>query len=120
MRCRYLLPLLLQYDLTAEESSASEPRGVGRRFQIAKNTHAVLAAQALSHLQGSQTEECPSPYNDTASKSLKSLLTPKLAAMLNIESPKELLCNLNANLETPEVSSSVILSCQSSSFFYLI
>jgi hypothetical protein len=100
----------LQYDLTAEESGASEPRGVGSRFQIAKNTHAVLAVQALSHLRGSQAEENTTPYNDTASKSLKALLTPKLAAMFDCESPIELLRNLNANLETPEVGIAAILA----------
>ena len=93
----------MQYDSTAEESSASEPHGVGSRVQIGKNMHAYLAAQALSRLQGSQTEESSSPINNTASNSLKALLTPKLAAMLSSGSLKELLHNINSNLETPEV-----------------
>lgn len=99
----YLLPLLLQYDSTAEENGSSEPHGVGSRVQTAKNTHAFLAAHAFSRLQGSQTEDYSTPHNETAANALKALLTPKLAAMLTPELLKELLCNLNANLESPEI-----------------
>ncbi|MCO5552633.1 hypothetical protein L7F22_006148 [Adiantum nelumboides] len=99
----YLLPLLLQYDSTAEENGSSESHGVGSRVQIAKNTHAFLAAHALSRLRGTQTEEFTTTPNETAFNALKALLTPKLAAMLTPELLKELLCNLNANLESPEI-----------------
>ncbi|KAG6531985.1 hypothetical protein ZIOFF_005822 [Zingiber officinale] len=47
----YLLPLLLQYDSTAEENGLNEAHGVGASMQIAKNNHAVLASQALSTVQ---------------------------------------------------------------------
>ncbi|KAH7286770.1 hypothetical protein KP509_32G022100 [Ceratopteris richardii] len=99
----YLLPLLLQFDSTAEENGSNEPHGVGSRVQISKNTHAFLAALALSRLRGYQTDECTTPYNETTFSTLKALLTPKLAAMLRPELLKELLCNLNSNLESPEI-----------------
>lgn len=99
----YLVPLLLQYDSTADESGTIGPHGVGSRVQAAKNTHALLAAGALSRLAGSLTEDVTTPYNPIAANSLKALLTPKLAAMLRPDSIKELLCNLNSNLESPEI-----------------
>lgn len=93
----------MQFDSTAESNGSSESLGVGSRVQTAKNTHAFLAAHAFSRLRGSQTEEYPTPHNETAANALKALLTPKLASMLTAELLKELLCNLNANLESPEV-----------------
>ncbi|KAH9315592.1 hypothetical protein KI387_024219, partial [Taxus chinensis] len=99
----YLLPLLLQYDSTAEESRDAEAHGVGSSVQIAKNTHAKLAAQALARLAGFCGDEPITPYNPTAANSLKALMTPKLADMLTENLSKELLSNLNSNLESPEI-----------------
>lgn len=99
----YLLPLLLQYDSTAEENGAAEAHGVGSNVQIAKNTHAVLSARALARLAGYDGDELTTPYNPTAANSLKALLTPKLSDMLNDDLSKELLSNLISNLESPEI-----------------
>ncbi|VFQ97007.1 unnamed protein product [Cuscuta campestris] len=99
----YILPLLLQYDSTAGESEKAVAHGVGESVQIAKNSHAKQAAQALSRLSGLATGEDPTPYNVAAADSLKALLTPKLASMLKDQSPKDLLSKLNANLENPEI-----------------
>ncbi|CAI9100267.1 OLC1v1037231C1 [Oldenlandia corymbosa var. corymbosa] len=99
----YLLPLLLQYDSTAGESGMTETHGVGASVQIAKNTHAIRASQALSRLSGTNTEENTTPYNPGASGALKALLTPKLSSMLKDHLAKELLSKLNSNLESPEI-----------------
>ncbi|XP_052199960.1 dnaJ homolog subfamily C GRV2 [Diospyros lotus] len=99
----YLLPLLLQYDSTAEESDAIGAHGVGASVQVAKNLHAIRASQALSRLSGLGTDENSTPYNGTAANALRALLTPKLASMLKEPLPKELLSKLNANLESPEI-----------------
>ncbi|KAK1550399.1 hypothetical protein Q3G72_018388 [Acer saccharum] len=96
----YLLPLLLQYDSTAEESDTTESHGVGASVQIAKNMHAIRAAQALSRLSGLCTDV---PYNEAAAAAVRALLTPKLASMLKDQIPKDLLSKLNANLESPEI-----------------
>jgi DnaJ family protein C protein 13 len=100
---RYLFPLLLQYDSTAEDSDKTESLGVGSSVQIAKNMHAVRASQALSRLSGLCTEGSSTPYNATAADALRALLTPKLASMLKDQLPKDLLIKLNTNLESPEV-----------------
>ncbi|RZR95698.1 hypothetical protein BHM03_00024570 [Ensete ventricosum] len=102
----YLLPLLLQYDSTAEENGLNEAHGVGASVQIAKNIHAVLATQALSKLCGVCEDGVSTPYNHPAASALRALLTPKLANMLKCRASKDLLSNLNANLETPEVNKS--------------
>ncbi|KAJ8637711.1 hypothetical protein MRB53_011978 [Persea americana] len=99
----YLLPLLLQYDSTAEETDVTEAHGVGASVQIAKNLHAVRASQALSRLSGFCTEGIATPYNQAATDALRALLTPKLANMLKNELPKDLLSYLNTNLESPEI-----------------
>ncbi|KAL0013902.1 hypothetical protein SO802_000971 [Lithocarpus litseifolius] len=99
----YLLPLLLQYDSTAEESDATESHGVGASVQIAKNLHAVRACQALSRLSGLCADDNSTPYNQGAADALRALLTPKLSSMLKDQLPKDLLSRLNANLETPEI-----------------
>lgn len=99
----YLLPLLLQYDSTAEESDNSETHGVGASVQIAKNIHAIRACQALSRLSGVSTDEDVTPHNQVASDALIALLTPKLASLLKDQSPRDLLAKLNSNLETPEI-----------------
>ncbi|XP_050271777.1 dnaJ homolog subfamily C GRV2 isoform X2 [Quercus robur] len=99
----YLLPLLLQYDSTAEESDATESHGVGASVQIAKNLHAVRASQALSRLSGLCADDNSTPYNEGAAYALRALLTPKLSSMLKNQLPKDLLSRLNANLETPEI-----------------
>jgi DnaJ family protein C protein 13 len=105
----FLVPLLLQYDSTAEESSdvTVEKHGVGASVQIAKNTHAILACQALSRLSGmliSDDENAKTPYNKEASDALVTLLTPKLASMLkDQQASKDLLSKLNSNLESPEI-----------------
>ncbi|CAL9076451.1 unnamed protein product [Musa textilis] len=99
----YLLPLLLQHDSTAEENGLSEAHGVGASVQIAKNIHAVLATQALSKLCGVCEDGVSTPYNHLAASALRALLTPKLANMLKSRVSKDLLSNLNANLETPEI-----------------
>lgn len=101
---RYLLPLLLQYDSTAEESYNSETHGVGASVQIAKNIHAMRACQALSRLGGVSTDEDVTPHNKVAFDALIALLTPKLASMLKDQSPRDLLAKLNSTLETPEVN----------------
>lgn len=100
---RYLLPLLLQYDSTADESDVTEAHGVGASVQIAKNLHAVRASQALSRLSGLCTDGITIPFNQVAAGALKALLTPKLASLLKDQLPKDLLSKLNANLESPEV-----------------
>ncbi|KAL4328983.1 dnaJ homolog subfamily C GRV2 isoform X1 [Arachis hypogaea] len=99
----YLLPLLLQYDATAEEPDATESHGVGASVQIAKNMHAIRAAQALSRLSGLCGDESSTPYNWSAANALRVLLTPKLSSMLRDQLPKDLLSKLNANLESPEI-----------------
>ncbi|CAL4923982.1 unnamed protein product [Urochloa decumbens] len=99
----YVLPLLLQYDSTAEENETSESHGVGARVQIAKNLHAVRAIEALSRLCGLSSDEISCPSNKPAYNAIKALLTPKLAGMLRNHPPKELLSNLNSNLESPEI-----------------
>lgn len=103
---RYLLPLLLQYDSTAEESDVTEAHGVGASVQVAKNMHAVRTFQALSRISGWGADESSTPYNQAAADALRALLTPKLASMLRDPLPKELLSRLNTNLESPEVSAS--------------
>ena len=110
---RFVLPLLLQYDSTAEESEA-HAHGVGASVQIAKNTHAILATQALSRLCGPSEEEDLTPYNQAAHDALTALLTPKLAAMLKKQTSKDLLANLNANLESPEVNTfcTMVFNCE--------
>lgn len=100
---RYLLPLLLQYDSTAEENDSGEAHGVGASVQIAKNLHAARAAQALSRLCGFGGEGVQIPCNHIAVNALRVLLTPKLASMLKGPESKDLLSNLNSNLESPEV-----------------
>ncbi|EOY30892.1 DNAJ heat shock N-terminal domain-containing protein isoform 2, partial [Theobroma cacao] len=99
----YLLPLLLQYDSTAEESDTAESHGVGASVQIAKNMHAVQASQALSRLSGLCSDESSTPYNAPVVNALRALLTPKLASMLRDRVPKDLLSKLNTNLESPEI-----------------
>ncbi|CAK7334870.1 unnamed protein product [Dovyalis caffra] len=99
----YLLPLLLQYDSTAEDSDTTESPGVGSSVQIAKNMHAVRASQALSRLCGLCTDGSSTPYNAAAADALRALLTPKLASMLKDQLPKDLLIKLNTNLESPEI-----------------
>lgn len=99
----YLLPLLLQYDSTAEESDVTETHGVGASFQIAKNLHAARASEALSRLSGLCADGIPAPYNKAAVVALQALLTPKLASMLKEQTPKELLSKVNSNLESPEI-----------------
>ncbi|KAK4479174.1 hypothetical protein RD792_014685 [Penstemon davidsonii] len=98
----YLLPLLLQYDSTAEESAKTDAHGLGTSVQIAKNIHAVQASHALSRLSGLCTSDAPTPYNKAAADSLRALLTPNLASMLKDESSKGLLSKLKSNLESPE------------------
>ncbi|KAH1067703.1 hypothetical protein J1N35_032690 [Gossypium stocksii] len=99
----YLLPLLLQYDSTVEDSDMSESHGVGARVQIAKNMHAIRASQALSRLSGLCSDESSTPYNAPVVNALRALLTPKLASMLRDQVPKDLLSKLNSNLESPEI-----------------
>lgn len=99
----YLLPLLLQYDSTAEENDSGETHGVGASVQTAKNLHAVRAAQALSRLCGFGGEGVQIPCNHIADNAIRVLLTPKLASMLKTSEPKDLLSNLNSNLESPEI-----------------
>lgn len=99
----YLLPLLLQYDSTAEESDVTEAHGVGASVQIAKNLHAARASEALSRLSGLCADGTPAPYNLAAVFALQALLTPKLASMLKEKAPKELLSKVNSNLESPEI-----------------
>uniref|UniRef100_A0A5B6Z0E3 J domain-containing protein n=1 Tax=Davidia involucrata TaxID=16924 RepID=A0A5B6Z0E3_DAVIN len=99
----YLLPLLLQYDSTAEEFDMTEAHGVGASVQIAKNFHAIRASQALARLSGLDTDENSTPYNQAAADALRALLTPKLASLLKDQLPKDLLSRLNTNLETPEI-----------------
>lgn len=98
----YLLPLLLQYDATAEETDITEAHGVGSNVQITKNLHAVHASQALASISG-LNDEIPTPYNQAAANSLRALLTPKLANLLKRQLLKDFLSSLNANLESPEI-----------------
>lgn len=99
---RFLTPLLLQYDSTAEHSSASGPQ-IGNSIQIAKNMHAMLAVRALARLAGLLDDDLYTPHNEIAAKALREMLTPKIAAMLSNESPRDLLRNLNSNVESPQV-----------------
>ncbi|KAG9152930.1 hypothetical protein Leryth_012550 [Lithospermum erythrorhizon] len=99
----YLIPLLLQYDSTAEISDKTEAHGLGVSVQIAKNLHAVRASVALCRLSGLDTSEDPTPHNQDAAIALRALLTPKLASMLKDQPQKDLLSRLNSNLETPEI-----------------
>lgn len=99
----YLLPLLLQYDSTAEDSDTKESHGVGASVQIARNLHALRASQALSRLSGMCSDDSPTPYNQAAADALRTLLTPKVASLLKDPEPKDLLSKINANLESPEI-----------------
>lgn len=81
-----------------------ESHGVGESVQIAKNMHAIRAAQALSKLSGLCGDGVSTPYNDPAVTAIRALLTPKLASMLKDQMPKDLLSKLNTNLESPEVN----------------
>ncbi|KAG9456503.1 hypothetical protein H6P81_001011 [Aristolochia fimbriata] len=100
----YLLPLLLQYDSTAEEADVTTgAHGVGESVQIAKNLHAVRASQALSRISGVSADDISTPYHEGATNALRALLTPKLASLLRQDVPKDLLLNLNTNLESPEI-----------------
>ncbi|CAM8877018.1 unnamed protein product [Rhodiola kirilowii] len=99
----FLLPLLLQYDSTADESDTAEAHGVGSSIQIAKNLLAIRASHALSRLSGLCTDGTETPYNEVAADSLRTLLTPKLASMLKDQTSKDLLSRLNSNLESPEI-----------------
>ena len=96
------MPLLLQYDSTAENSSTSGPQ-IGNSIQASKNMHAMLAVRALARLAGLLDNDLYTPDNDVAAKALREMLTPKLAAMLSHESPRDLLRNLNSNVESPQV-----------------
>lgn len=98
------MPLLLQYDATAEESDKTESHGVGVSVQLAKNLHATRASQALSRLSGLCSVENSTPYNQAVCDALRAMLTPKLASMLKDQVHKDLLSRLNANLESPEVN----------------
>ncbi|CAA0821067.1 DnaJ homolog subfamily C GRV2 [Striga hermonthica] len=98
-----LIPLLLQYDSTAEEPDKIDAHGVGVSVQIAKNFHAVQASYALSRVSGLDNSEPKTPYNQAASDALRALLTPKLASMLKDKLAKDLLSTLNSNLESPEI-----------------
>ncbi|KAK9903732.1 hypothetical protein M0R45_001012 [Rubus argutus] len=60
----YLLPVLLQYDSTAEESDTTESHGVGASVQIAKNMHAARASQALSRLSDQAPKDLLSRLNN--------------------------------------------------------
>lgn len=82
----------------------NEAHGVGASVQIAKNMHAVHSTRALSRVCGLSEDGFSTPYNHSAASALRSLLTPKLANMLKNQVPKDLLTNLNANLESPEVN----------------
>ncbi|KAK1282702.1 hypothetical protein QJS10_CPB22g00984 [Acorus calamus] len=104
----YLLPLLFQYDSTAEESDASEAHGVGASVQTAKNLHAVHASEALSKLSGLCGDGTLTPFNQAAANALSALLTPKLARMLKNHLPKDLLSIMNTNLESPEYQFKVL------------
>ncbi|XP_010533202.1 PREDICTED: dnaJ homolog subfamily C GRV2 [Tarenaya hassleriana] len=99
----YILPLLLQYDSTAEAPDTVESPGVGASVQIAKNMHAVRASHALSRLSGLCADEGSIPYNADAANGLRAMLTPKLASLLKEQVCKDLLSKLNTNLETPEI-----------------
>ncbi|KAL2237290.1 UNVERIFIED_CONTAM: DnaJ subfamily C GRV2, partial [Sesamum indicum] len=84
----YLIPLLLQYDSTAEESDKTDAHGVGTSVQI-------------QGLVVWLTRRSQTPYNQAAADALRALLTPKLASMLKNKLAKELF-TLNSNLESPE------------------
>ena len=99
---RYLVPLLLQYDSTAENSSASVPQ-IGNSIQASKNMHAMLAVRATARLAGPLEDDLHTPPNEVAAEALREMLTPKLAAMLSNESPRDLLRNLNSNVQSPQV-----------------
>lgn len=112
------MPLLLQYDSTAEGSDVTEAHGVGVSVQAAKNIHAIRASQAFARLTGMAADDSRTPYNQAASDSLRALLTPKLASMLKDQSPKDLLSKLNSNLESPEVN--IFSTIASRTFFWEI
>lgn len=63
----------------------------------------AYCAQALSRLCGFGRDGVAMPCNSLAENALRALLTPKLAGMLNVQVPKDLLSNLNSNLESPEI-----------------
>jgi DnaJ family protein C protein 13 len=65
--------------------------------------HAMLAVRALARLAGLLEDELYTPPNEIAAKALRAMLTPKLAALFSKESPRELLRNLNSNVESPQV-----------------
>lgn len=75
---------------------------------MAKNMHAMLAVRAIARLGGLLDDDLSTPANEIAATTLRALLTPKLAAMLSDESPRELLRSLNSNLESPQVSDSAL------------
>eukprot|EP00898_Chlorokybus_atmophyticus_P007654 jgi/Chlat1/7890/Chrsp66S00581 len=99
----FTVPLLLQYDATAEGEQGETKADRSANVQKAKNFHAMLAARALGRLAGALQGELTTPVNRTAADALRALLTPSLAAMLSNKSPRELLRSLTSNLETPPV-----------------
>lgn len=70
--------------------------------------HAMLAVRALARLSGLLDDDLATPYNESAASSLHALLTPKLSNMLRDESTRELLRNLNSNLESPQVLTQLV------------
>ncbi len=70
--------------------------------------HAMLAVRALARLSGLLDDDLATPYNESAATSLHALLTPKLSNMLRDESTRELLRNLNSNLESPQVLTQLV------------
>eukprot|EP00899_Mesostigma_viride_P016162 jgi/Mesvir1/24547/Mv21885-RA.1 len=107
----HVLPLLLQYDVTAEGSTRggdkAPPAAGGNtgqsNVQSDKNMHAMLGARALGRLAGLLPGDLATPHNRLAMACLSRLLTPTLASALGNRSPQELLAVLNTTLETPTV-----------------
>ena len=119
----HLIPLLLAYDATQEESSAEGDQpsfdfagdgaargpaylglGVERgNMQAARNHHAMLAARALARLAGVLPGALTTPACDAARGALSRLLTPALALRLASLDPRPVLALLTSSVLSPQV-----------------
>jgi hypothetical protein len=107
-----LIPFLLEYDNTFEDSSSEShyhsdivEDGNGNRFfaynQLSSNLLANLAAKATGRLGGYMFDELATADNPLMKQILSTLLTPSIAILLRNRRAGDLLRALNENIESP-------------------
>jgi DnaJ family protein C protein 13 len=121
----HMIPLMLRFDVTHDESEGSvsmeempqfgnamdSQRGAellrlgSERSNVsaARNHQAVQASRALARVAGLLSGAAATPKCEPAVSTLKALLTDTLVMRLNGEDPRPLLRELNQSLETPHV-----------------